>query len=96
MTKTILILTLIFFAGCGYVEKSKDIGKDIGEELNVGSPLGNSNQKEALANAREQVERSKSKHNSCLKRNSGDESACQATRAQYDEDVDRYIELQKQ
>lgn len=95
MKKINCIILVILMMGCGYVDKSKEAGKDLAEDLKIGNPIEEANRKESLTETREDVERSKHEYQQCLKRNSGDESACTKLKAEYEENTERYMEIQK-
>lgn len=95
MKKIGCVILVILIMGCGYVGKSKEAGKDLAEDLKIGNPLEEADIKESLLEARDDVERSKHEYQKCLKRNSGNESACTKLKAEYEESTERYIEIQK-
>ena len=87
MNRVLCLLFVALLFGCGF---TKDTSKGIGGE--IGSSFKKADDKEELLNSREKVKKSKIKYNKCLKDNPG---SCDSEKAEYDQNVDEFVELQK-
>lgn len=84
---TIIFISFFLFS-CSSLKESKEYIKD-------NSPLKEASRKESLAEAREDVKKSKKAYMKCMEQNDQDIYNCVPQREQYDKDTDRYIELQQ-
>lgn len=88
MNKLILLLLICMMLGCSYgKEASKGVGGEISDSFKK------ADEKENLLEARQRVIKSRNKYNSCLKHSP---SGCEREKSEYDENVEAYVELQKQ
>lgn len=83
---TITLIALIPLAGCNTLKTGKDIAID--------NPLAESNKKQSLSEARNEVKQSRRLLDECLEANGGDETKCETQKANYDKDVEEYVSLQ--
>ena len=88
MRYILLSLLLVAFVGCGF---TKDKSKTLGGE--VSSSFKKADEKEELLEAREKVVRSKAKYRDCIDDNPN-ESSCESLKLEYEQNVERYTELQ--
>lgn len=88
------ILVSVFCVNCGMYEKSKDYVKDT-EILEGVDPIKESSKNKSLAEARNDVRKSKKEYNDCLERNSNNEAACETQKARYDHDTEKYMAIQQ-
>lgn len=95
MKKFFCIVIIAMISGCGVFEGTKNVGEDLAEDVNFNNPLSEAARKEALSEARYDVNRSRQRYQECLKRSDDDESACTAEKEMYEKSTERYMELQK-
>lgn len=96
MKKLICLMIIVFSLGCGgYLDSSRQAGKDIAEQIGIDSPLKEANKREALIRAKEDVDRSRRAYERCLRDNNNDEAACTTEKRNYEESTERYIEIQQ-
>ena len=75
------------YLGCGgYFKGSK--------QTFIDNPLDNASRMQALNEARQDLKRSKSEYNTCLKNNEDDVARCDNLKKQYESDVENYTSLQ--
>ena len=87
MNKFIPVLVILLMLGCSY---GKDASKGVGNE--IGESFQKADDKEDLLETREKVKRSRNKYNSCIKKRP---SGCESEKAEYEQNVAEYVELQK-
>ena len=95
MKKYICIAVILSITACGVFEGTKEVGKDLADDVNVGNPLTEASRKEALSDAREQVVITRKIYNKCLEEHNDNESACTEEKAMYEKSTERYMQLQK-
>lgn len=95
MTKYFCIAIIIAISGCGIFEGTKQVGKDLREDVEIDNPLTEASRKEALSRAREDVTKTRNRYEKCLNENNDNESACTREKEMYEKSTERYMELQK-
>lgn len=85
---SLTVISILPAVCCSTIKQGKDIVID--------NPMGESKKKQSLNEARQEVEKSRSALDSCLKASSGDQTKCQSEKAAYDRDVQNYVSLQSE
>lgn len=92
MKKYAFLAIILMLSGCGMFEGTKE---DLAEDVKFDNPMTEANRKEALYEAREDVNKARRQYNKCLEENNNSESACSQEKEAYEKTTERYMEIQK-